>query len=50
MNPWKVDMTIKWEQEQYLEDGEYPWILENPKITLTKMGNQSVSTVTYIDT
>ena len=43
-------MTIKQEQEQYLEDGEYPWILENPETTSIKMENQSVSIAIYINT
>ena len=43
-------MTIKQEQEPFLEKEEYPWILGNLKIIFMKMENQDVLTVTYIDT
>ena len=49
MNLQKVDMTIKQEQEQYLENKEHPWILGKLKIALMKMEDQDVSTATHID-
>ena len=37
MNLWKVNITIKWELEQHLEDEEHPWILGKLEIALIKM-------------
>ena len=50
MNLQKVDITIKQEWKQYLEDKEHPWTLGSPEIISTKKGNQSVSIATYLGT
>ena len=49
MNSQKVDMTIKQEQEQHLEDEKHLWTLGSLEIILMKIGNQDVSTVMYMN-
>ena len=49
MNLQKVNMTIKWELEQRLEDEEYLWILGKLEIALMKIEDQDVSTATYMN-
>jgi len=49
MSPQKDDTTTRQTQEQHTEGKVSPWILGNP-ITTSKMGSQSASIATSIDT
>ena len=49
MNLWKVDMNIKWELEQHLEDKKHSWILGKLEIALMKMEDQDVSTAMHMN-
>ena len=49
MNSQKDNMTIKLEQEQYIEDKVYPWKLGNQMRT-SKTESQSTLIAKYIDT
>ena len=49
MSPQKNDTTTRQVQKQYMEGKVSPWILENP-MTTSKIGNQSASIVTSMDT
>ena len=49
MSPQKEDMTIRWEQEPHMVEGDNLWTLGSPTTT-SKMGSLSTSIVTNMDT
>jgi len=50
MNPWRVAITTEQSHELSMEIERHPWILGNPRTTMTKIRNLIVSIVMYIDT
>ena len=50
MSSQKVNIIIELEQKLYIKEEKYSWILENPKIILTKMKSLNTLIVIYMDT
>jgi len=49
MNLQKADKIIKLEQELYVEDEMYLWILGRPEKILKKMGSPNALTTIYMN-